>query len=490
MITDFHLSHQYDFRNGFCYSRTANIGIGRRPLDVEGTAHFHSVDPFMFDPSLTYGCVKKCPVSLFVPHYVLCDRLRLTFRAFFKQSVPQSPLEHYRIRQVNIIYFVEDDTITVMEPEVANSGLQQRRLVRRNRIPKTTPGDFWHWKDFNIGIDVTVYGVVYHIVDCDSFTREYLHSQGIVMNDPEEIPPDPYTSLTQLKIKPHSHETKVADDKFKRFLEYDGKVLRFFAVYEDPDSKGRELRPHIIYYYLADDTVEVQDYYRKNNGRDPFPLLLRKMKLPKDWKALSVDFPSVAMEVLERKATSYYTAKDFLVGEIIFILGRRFLIYDADEFTRKYFKEILNITQKDAIDVSKKMPPPLVAPVPPYFGFGSPEDSLQSSLTVTTLKPPKKNVVQYVVNIGKHLRYEAVMDWVHPEDKDRKFMFSYSLSDCSITITEIPQHNSGFVQRTYLRSTRIPKPGTNWDDPQYYSPDDFAIGKFTTLIQWADALNQ
>jgi hypothetical protein len=43
--------------------------------------------------------------------------------------------------------------------------------VRRNRIPKTTPGDFWHWKDFNIGIDVTMYGVVYHIVDCDSFTK-------------------------------------------------------------------------------------------------------------------------------------------------------------------------------------------------------------------------------------------------------------------------------------------------------------------------------
>jgi hypothetical protein len=43
--------------------------------------------------------------------------------------------------------------------------------VRRNRIPKTTLGDFWHWKDFNIGIDVTMYGRVYHIVDCDTFTK-------------------------------------------------------------------------------------------------------------------------------------------------------------------------------------------------------------------------------------------------------------------------------------------------------------------------------
>jgi hypothetical protein len=80
------------------------------------------------------------------------------------------------------------------------------------------------------------------------------------------------------------------------------------------------------------------------------------------------------------------------------------------------------------------------------------------------------------------------MDWVHPEDKDRKFMFSYSLSDCSITIAETPQCNSGFTQRTYLRSTRIPKPGTTWDDPQYYSPLDFTIGTFTAPIELTDAL--
>jgi hypothetical protein len=62
------------------------------------------------------------------------------------------------------------------------------------------------------------------------------------MNDPEEIPPDPYTSLTQLKIKPNSHETKVSDDKFKRFLEYDGKVLRYIGAH-----KSRQLTFHTFY---------------------------------------------------------------------------------------------------------------------------------------------------------------------------------------------------------------------------------------------------
>jgi len=78
------------------------------------------------------------------------------------------------------------------------------------------------------------------------------------------------------------------------------------------------------------------------------------------------------------------------------------------------------------------------------------------------------------------------MDWAHPEDKDRKFVFSYSLSDCCITIIEIPQRNSGFVGGTYLKATRIPKPGTSLDNPEYYTPLDLYIGKFSALIQWMD----
>lgn len=81
----------------------------------------------------------------------------------------------------------------------------------------------------------------------------------------------------------------------------------------------------------------------------------------------------------------------------------------------------------------------------------------------------------------QYLRYEAIMDWVHPEDKDRKFVFSYSLSDYSFTISEIPQRNSGFMEGTYLKSARIPKPGTNMDDPEYYTPTDLYIGKFTAM---------
>jgi hypothetical protein len=54
-----------------------------------------------------------------------------------------------------------------------------------------------------------------------------LQSQGIELNDPEEMPSDPYILDRQLKMSPYSCKTKLTDDKLRRFLEYDGKVLRY-----------------------------------------------------------------------------------------------------------------------------------------------------------------------------------------------------------------------------------------------------------------------
>jgi hypothetical protein len=34
-------------------------------------------------------------------------------------------------------------------------------------------------------------------------------------------------------------------------------------------------------YFLADGTIEVKEIRKQNNGKDPFPLLLRRSKLPK-----------------------------------------------------------------------------------------------------------------------------------------------------------------------------------------------------------------
>lgn len=64
------------------------------------------------------------------------------------------------------------------------------------------------------------------------FWQEYLQSQGIELNDPEEMPPDPYIVNRQLKLQSRSHKTELTDDKLRRFLEYDGKILRYNVAHD------------------------------------------------------------------------------------------------------------------------------------------------------------------------------------------------------------------------------------------------------------------
>lgn len=97
----------------------------------------------------------------------------LLFHAFFKQTVHESPNEFYRVRDVRIYYYLEDDSISVVEPPLENSGIPQGRLIKRQRLPKNDLGDYWHWKDFNLGINLTFYGKVFHVYDCDKWTGVY-----------------------------------------------------------------------------------------------------------------------------------------------------------------------------------------------------------------------------------------------------------------------------------------------------------------------------
>lgn len=53
-----------------------------------------------------------------------------------------------------------------------NSGYPQGRIVRRARIPKDPFRNIHYtWKDLNIGIDLDIFGIKYHVTDCDRFTR-------------------------------------------------------------------------------------------------------------------------------------------------------------------------------------------------------------------------------------------------------------------------------------------------------------------------------
>uniref|UniRef100_A0A8C0KKC2 EF-hand domain-containing protein 1 n=1 Tax=Canis lupus dingo TaxID=286419 RepID=A0A8C0KKC2_CANLU len=303
--------------------------------------------------------------------------------------------------------------------------------------------------------------------------KVFLESQGIELNPPEKMALDPYTELRKQPLR--KYVTPSDFDQLKQFLTFDKQVLRFYAIWDDTDSMFGECRTYIIHYYLMDDTVEIREVHERNNGRDPFPLLMNRQRMPKVLVKNAKNFPQCVLEISDQEVLEWYTAKDFIVGKPLTILGRTFFIYDCDPFTRQYYKEKFGISDLPRIDVSEKEPPPVKQELPPYNGFGLIEDSVQNCFVLIP-KAPKKDVIKMLVNDNKVLRYLAALESPIPEDKDRRFVFSYFLASDMISIFEPPVRNSGIIGGKYLGRTKVAKPSSTAEDPIYYGPTDFFIG--------------
>lgn len=163
------------------------------------------------------------------------------------------------------------------------------------------------------------------------------------------------------------------------------------------------------------------------------------------------------------------------IGVTVFIFSRRFLLLDCDAFTRKYYSDMLGITQPESVPLlEKEQRPTLEYAPPPHIKFGTPEDTYAGCLSLMP-KPPRKNVVRQLVNFPKKLRYSMQMDVVHPEDKDRDFILEYNLSNGTMAVQELEKRNSGRREGCFLKATLVSKPNTGRDNPEYYTPKDFYI---------------
>lgn len=91
-------------------------------------------------------------------------------------------------------------------------------------------------------------------------------------------------------------------------------------------------------FHLSDDKIEVKELHTPNNGKSPFPLLLKRSVLPK--KHQMSHCPGMLKE-----SEHIYKAEDLLIGETINVYNRDFLIIDCDTFTKDYYKIELGIDQ-------------------------------------------------------------------------------------------------------------------------------------------------
>jgi len=111
-----------------------------------------------------------------------CRGVRIAYRQLV--SNPRSPISASlpfafwsSFFPSQIYYYLEDDTISIGEPEVENSGLPQGPFLSRCALPDAG-GKQYHWSDLNIGKNLEVFGKVLRLYECNNATKTFLTSEG------------------------------------------------------------------------------------------------------------------------------------------------------------------------------------------------------------------------------------------------------------------------------------------------------------------------
>ncbi len=241
----------------------------------EGTSLSYSQDTYKnhFGENIT---------EQFQPDWVKLEKQVLRFYGYFKESVVELKVEHSRIRKLTLYYYLVDDSINITEEREMNSGIPQGAFLKRGKVKKDAVS-YMNFKDLRVGDSICIYGKYIRLYDCDDYTREYYNGLGMSQPTCEEVPVDNMHECKKDKVLPQKDnlmkdylEHRLGGGRVrpqKQFLENDRKVLRFNAKFD--------ALKYIIHYYLADDTIEIREVHFGNSGRDPFPLFLKKARLPR-----------------------------------------------------------------------------------------------------------------------------------------------------------------------------------------------------------------
>lgn len=213
-----------------------------------------------------------------------------------------------------------------------------------------------------------------------------------------------------------------------------------------------------------------------NSGRDPFPALLKRSKLPKKYAESAPDLSNIGANTSAK--VQFYTERDIKVGSSIQVYGRDLLVCGCDVFTKQFYMDNYGMAEADFPEIQNDSVPvePTRLEPPEHNGFGTEEDSLGSFLYLTP-KVPRIDFKKQMENDGLNLRFLAKLVDPSPEDKNRLFILKYFMSNDTISIFEKFERNSGFIGGKFLERGRIKNP-TNGE---FYTTKDLVVGKTIKL---------
>ncbi|XP_034429183.1 EF-hand domain-containing family member C2 [Hippoglossus hippoglossus] len=432
--------------------------------------------------------------------WVAFDKQVLCFEAYFEEAVHGVQGEMNKVRECKIYFYLEDDTMQVVEPNLKYTALPQGIFIGRQRVPLPPPDDdqFYSAFHFNINQQMVLFSRTFTVTSCDSFTRNFLSKLGVILNEPATVPEDPYSKLREQIETMNPYRPLERHDTLKQFLDYDRQVLRFRCFWDDTESMFGDTQDFTLHYFLSDDTIEILGVPVPNSGRDNTPKFLRRCKLPKHGPA-HMKLPGhvtdrTMLNVIDSKSRGqrfildstkagafheeFYKDIDLTVGGEVNVFGRRFLLIDSDDFTKYYYRSKYGI--EDVPPIQPRAPPAPKPPrlMPPYNGFGSEEDSLSFCRGLLP-KPPQKDFQKFMQKDSKVLTFHAKIVTSDPVDSERLFIIAFFLIDDSINVYEPQQRNSGVLGGRFLERVRVKKPGQELfqsEPPQYFEAQDLYVG--------------
>lgn len=349
------------------------------------------------------------------------------------------------------------------------------------------------------------------------------------------IPSDPY-QLTRDEVLSRMKPTRPYHPKnsLKKFLENDRRVLRFYCVWDDTNSVFGDIRHMILHYFLSDDTIEIREHINANSGREHNTMFLRRCKLPRRRLHSTLGAGS-GTDGAGDEASFYYNDSDLIIGSVLHLYGRPFVICDCDGFTREHYREWYGLENFDPVSFDDEQNKaangalsyeqdlmPFFTPSITEDDITSPSSLVPNILTHTTRKDivlasmekqrlgvpqhqqqlqqdtnnlvketrlstmaaiqglqqqhqqhPKTDFKKIMLFDGITLRFSARLESTKQIDKDRKFVISLYVSDDTMSVWEPRQRNSGILGGKFIDKKRILKD----DFSGFYTAADFYLGE-------------
>jgi Ca2+-binding EF-hand superfamily protein len=435
----------------------------------------------------------KAGTEPFEPPRAQLAGLKLTFKGFFQEAVPESPIESSRKRNLVIQYHLVDDMTMILEPGERNDGLSHGQFLKKMPLPQVT------LDTLRVGADLEICGRVIHLTACDDFSRNYFAGIGIDQPENEPEDKDDWTKTQEVLAKRNdpdlfhgvkssaitrfieavngsSRASSFKKDMKGRFLEHGNDKLSFLVLWDDSKYEGDVLgsvRKFWLIYFLATEVVDIKEAKGEKTVA-AWPTLLKRRRLPKFVLAHD-DRMRSAEDVTGDE--DYYNENDLIVGQSINVFGRKFILADCDKATQLWYMKNKGINQK----INRIIPdePEIVVhevPIPPHQGIGSEEDTLAAFKHLIPRKRPvdlaKMRSLTY-----KTEKYLCNMISNDPINADRVFRITVHLDDDDIAVFEPPTRNSGLNQGIFQKKMKTKDSATG----QVLTRKDIFVGAVVTI---------